>query len=166
VHHAARPMLFEQFHRVAVRVAVVDNNRQVHFVRKQNLLFKNIPLHFVRRIFFKVVIKANFADSHHLRLSEQRFELFLPVCGMVVCFFGVDSRSGVKIWVFFREGCRFAGRRKVSPAVEHAGDAEIGKFDEKLFTVLVKGLVVVMCVAVEDIAIFHVFPPYAKRGPL
>ena len=96
MHHTKRPVPAQQLQGVAVRVAVMNQNRQTLSFCQQKLALKKIALYFFRRHIVVVVIQPDLPQRHHLRFLQQQSKLLLPVLRQAAGLLRMDPHSGVQ----------------------------------------------------------------------
>ena len=135
---------------VGVRVAVVDNNRQVQLLRERELIAQHPLLEVPRRVLLPMVIQSDLADGDDLRLprpSAERRKALLRV-GRTVLRMPADG--GVDMGIFFRQLHRAAGGLRIAARVEDQPHAVFGHGCEQRAAVGVKRLVVIVRVGIEN----------------
>ena len=136
----------QQFHRVPVCIAVVDNDGKPSAVGECELLGKPFPLDLAGRVVFKVIIQADLTDCDDLGRVQKGFHFVQCLVRGVVYTFRVDSHPCIDIGICCRQRHGVAAALQIRAHVDNPAYTLRGEIPKNLPAVLVKCLVVVMCV--------------------
>ena len=150
----------DHIHRVAVRLAVVDDDRQIKLLRQtklhlQNLLLQLLPLQIV------VIVQADLADGLHLFLLRPRADARLARVVPAFRLVRMPADGGIEEIVALRQ--RHAGlvRPGVLARVHHKLHAVFRKRRDKLLAVGVEPRIVVVGMRIKK---HTASPPFFRQA--
>ena len=151
MHDALRPVFPEDVHHVAVRLAVVDRDRQAVLCGELELLHENLLLPRARAGVLPVVVEPDLTDRDDLRVRKQAFDLLQPAFRQIGGALRVDADRAVNVVVFFTQRDGLLEALEIRRHLDDAADALLRQNGaEQLVAIGVELLGIVVGVRIEN----------------
>ena len=147
-HAAQARIVAHNAQAVAVRLPVVDDDREIQLQRQLQLRAQHDLLRCLRGG-IPVIVQTDLADGADLGLRRQRADLLQTVVRPAGGFLRVPADGGIDEIIFLCDGDGARGRRSTVAGIHDERNAALMHGAQHLFAVGVELSAVVVCVGIE-----------------
>ena len=151
MQHAARAVAAQKLHRIAVRLTVVDDDRQIVRRGQFHLRREGFVLRFSGGVLLPVVVQANLPHGHHLRAGQQGFHLLQPIGGRVEEIAGMHADGGIHVGPALRKGDALIAALQARTAIDDGAHALLRQGGKQLLAVFTESVRIVMRVGIKNL---------------
>lgn len=149
MQHAAKSTVGKKYiHGIGMGISVMNDNRLVQRKRQLQLVYKQLLLLCLSAV-IPVIVKTYLAYCNTLFMGGQ-LSYNIYVTGLKACkLSGMDAYGGIYIIIAFRNLNSLPAAFHIAAGQHHQFNPLLGQAVQKLFPVLVKSSVIIMCMSIK-----------------